>query len=186
MLNFKRVFALTGAVIMLSSSIAFADSDSGVASSTYDDLHRVTQASLNSDNVITPMWDGYTYSVSTQAQRRYEDWSLIHNNADDVSDSVTYSVAVTKRASVTLGGEAEFNGLLAKGKYSANATVGVDTTTNVSITWNLPKGRWRLSAGAMFNKIVGYKNYHINGQIISSQAVTADYTYDRYSDQVKQ
>lgn len=164
------------------------------AYSTYDELHRDTNATLNpyykknsfnDVGIITPMWDSYTYSVESEAQRKFENWSLVHNNADDVADSVTYSVAISQSASITLGGEVEFKALVAKGKFTANTTVGVNSTTSVNITWNLPKGKWRLSAGAMYNKLVGYKEYRINGSVISKEKITADYTFDKYSDQQK-
>jgi len=195
MFNFKKLLASTCAVLMISSSVVFADSGSEGAYSTYDDVHRDTQTIvLNPDNTqvnlrpeieIRPMWESFIYSVSSETIRKFENWSLIHNNADDVADSVTYSVSITKKASVSVGGSAEFNGLVAKATVSANTTVGVDSTESVSITWNLPKGKWRLSAGAMFNKVVGTQKYYLSGDLITSRTITADYTFDRYSDQVK-
>ncbi|WP_339303567.1 hypothetical protein [Paenibacillus sp. FSL R5-0519] len=181
-MKIKKIAIISFCALALSSSIASA-APLSEGSSTYDENYINPRIYNKPDHdIVTPFFDGYVYTKNSETVRKVETWSLEHNNTANVTDTVNYAVSVKKSANISIGGEAEFKGLIAKATYSANASFGVDTTETVSITWLVPKGKWRLSAGSKFNKVVGSKDYMISGKLINSQPLTIDYTFQPYSD----
>ncbi|MCZ8519852.1 MULTISPECIES: hypothetical protein [Paenibacillus] len=180
-MKISKVLAVSLCALTLSTSVVSAAPTAG--SSTYDENFVAARIyNKPKPNVITPMFDGYVYNKTSETVRNQENWSLEHNNPSSVTDTVSYAVAITKSASTTFGAQEEFNGLVAKATFSANVTLAQSSTETVTITWSIPQGNWRLSAGSKYNKVVGSKDYMISGQLINRQPITIDYSYQPYSD----
>lgn len=169
----KFIVVLLCLSLMLLPSFASAKSNKNPQEFDY--------SSVNPENIIRPMWDSYQYRLSYETQRRVENFSHTAQNPSDYTDSVSYAVTHTFSATTTLGGSAEFNGLMAKASFTSNVSVGTSKSVTVTVTWAIPKGRWRIYAGTEFNKVVGYRDYYINAQLISSDPMTIDYSYGTYS-----
>lgn len=168
------------------SAESITDAGSDSVNTPLLDSHSVSAESNTeegSDIIFKPMFDGYLYSKSSETLSKNQEFSYIATNSvQNTTDSVSRSVTHSHSNSTTLGGSAEFNGLMAKATYKADTSFGNSYSETVTVTWSIPYGKYECVAGMELDKVTGTRDYYISGSLIYKEPMTVNYTVRPYSD----
>jgi hypothetical protein len=146
-------------------------------------------AKADSDVTIMACPEVGTYTTVFNNKTTYSKTEFTHyaTNNSDYTDTVSHSVAITHSATVTLGGKASFDALVAGAEISANVGYGYNNTKTLTKTWSIPRGTWKLTAGSKWVKSNGTRYYIAPPCNLSNpQSTTANYTYATWSDKTQQ
>jgi len=143
------------------------------------------------NTIITPQMcpevGSYITSYRSHTTSKKTEFTHYATNNSSTTDSVTRTVSISHSATVNIGGEASFNALVSGAKISANVGYGFNSTKSLAITWFVPKGTWKLTAGSSWVKSTGTRYLVVPPCNNSNpQTVTANYTYATWSNKVEQ
>lgn len=149
-----------------------------------------SSAFANGDvNDASPMANdmtGYEYIHSSTSKNKKTEFIHEATNPSNVTDTVSYSVAVTQSTSVNVTANATFNSMVAKVGVSTQVGLGTSRTKTITMTWTIPKkSKYLLRAGSQWIKASGTERRWNNGKIVSKKSVTGNWTYASWSDKVK-
>ncbi|HPG92548.1 MAG TPA: hypothetical protein PK675_03975 [Clostridia bacterium] len=127
-------------------------------------------------------YTGTNFNVSAE-------FTHLARNETSLPSSVTYSVSRTKSFDASVSGQASASFLVKKVQlyFSVSPEVGYGESESVSlsITWNIPANSTILCKyGSCVVHTYGYGEHWFYGRLMSTYDISADYTYDSYSEAI--
>jgi len=130
---------------------------------------------------------GYEYIHSTTSKSKKTEFSHVHKNTGSGTDSVSYSVQISRATSANVSSSITFKGMVAEAGVATQVGLGTSTTKATTITWSIPgKKTYKLRAGSNWVKESGTEKLWSSGKVISSKSVSGNWTYGSWSDKVAQ
>lgn len=126
---------------------------------------------------------GWVYYPSTDSKYKKTEFSHTHTNSGSTTDSVSYSVAVTRAASANTTVSASLKGMIAQAGVSTQVAWSSSKTTTLTITWSIPAhSTYLLTAGSSWAKASGTQKYYNQyGTVTSQSSVNGNWTYSSWS-----
>jgi len=130
---------------------------------------------------------GYEYIHSTDSKGLTIDWKHTHVNNKSATDTVSYSVSREAYASANVSVAETFNAMVSEVGVSAEVGWGSRITKTTTISWTIPaRSTYTLRYGSRWAKALGTEKYWYRGNVVSSKSVNGQWTYEGYSDSIKQ
>ncbi|TCS78625.1 hypothetical protein [Tepidibacillus fermentans] len=150
-------------------------------------LHTANGASAE---VIRPKsidFSGYEYIHSTDSRGLTIYWQHTHVNNKPTTDTVSYSVSRQAYSSANVSVSSTFNAMVEQVGVSTEVSLGASVTKITTISWTIPAySTYTLRYGSRWAKASGVERYWYRGNIVSSKYVSGQWTYEGYSDSIKQ
>ena len=185
MLSLLSLHAVSGAgaeePVELTNAVDFTNSED------YTEYDNAPLETLPSIAPYASDMSGYEYVHSSSSRNNQLEFQHLAKNPSSVTDSVSYSVAVTQSSSANVATSATFKSMVAEVGVSTQVELGTSTTKTLSITWSIPaNSNYLLRAGSSWVQASGTEKLWSAGKVISSKTVTGKWTYTSWSDKVKQ
>jgi hypothetical protein len=178
------MFSLKSSKILLSLGLALSLSSFSLSSVS---AQKNPDLKISDQPNACPEVGSYTTSYRSKTTSTKTDFTHYAYNGSSSNDSVSHSVAISHQATVSLGGKASFDALVAGAEISANVGYGYNNTKTITKTWSIPQGSWKLTAGSKWVKSTGTRYYIAPPcNLTNGQTTTANYTYATWSSKTEQ
>ncbi|MFC0296010.1 hypothetical protein [Geobacillus jurassicus] len=143
-----------------------------------------TEAEINPTYIP---YDGYEYVHSTDTKGLTIYWTHTHVNNKSTTDTVSHTVKREAYATATVSSSSTFNEMILAVGISTEVSLGARVEKTTTVTWTIPPySTYTLRYGSRWVKATGKENYYSRGTLISSKTVSGQWTYEGYSDSIKQ
>jgi hypothetical protein len=150
-------------------------------------LSMVNGASAEEIGVKAIDFTGYEYIHSTDSKGLTIYWQHTHKNNKSTTDTVSYTVSRQAYANANVSSSGTFNAMVGAVGVSAEVGLGTSVTKSTTVTWTIPAySTYTLRYGSRYAKASGTEKYWYRGNVVSSKSVSGQWTYEGYSDSIKQ
>ncbi|KAF0995883.1 hypothetical protein [Geobacillus sp. TFV-3] len=132
-------------------------------------------------------YDGYEYvhNIDTKGLTIY--WTHTHVNNKPTADTVSHTVTREAYATANVSASSTFKEMVMEVGISTEVGLGARMQKTTTVTWTIPPySTYTLRYGSRWVKATGKENYYSRGTLISSKTVSGQWTYEGYSDSIKQ
>lgn len=130
---------------------------------------------------------GTEYVHVTTTKSKTTSFTHTATNRSSKTDRISYSVSTTKSTTADFSASYTLKAMVHEVGLKTQIGLGLSKTESIKMTWTIPpNSTYKLIAGTKFVKGSGVIRNWNAGKILSSKTVSAKWSYETWSDKIKQ